>query len=209
MLFINTRFIPPSAGLVFGVLSVRCLRSWPFFRSHRILRKMISPTCSGGLAHLSPAELSCQRAVQNALRVAARRAQPAAQRRITAERLNDTFVQVIDHAFDVAPHGISKADHSRGIVLKRGDQQSQRCDATRSYAGLRQFRVQGYGGLINIASVDSEVPLASEAVYSATKAGVLSLAGTLNQQIRLSGRSRTIHVVTIMPCRQTRRYGSM
>ena len=43
-----------------------------------------------------------------------------------------------------------------------------------SYAALRQFRVQGYG-LINIGSVNSEVPLAYQAVYSATKAGVLSL----------------------------------
>jgi NAD(P)-dependent dehydrogenase (short-subunit alcohol dehydrogenase family) len=68
-----------------------------------------------------------------------------------------------------------------------------------SYAALRQFRVQGSGTLINVGSVNSEVPLAYQAVYSATKAGVLSLGRTLNEEIRLSGRAPTIRVVTIMP----------
>jgi short-subunit dehydrogenase len=68
-----------------------------------------------------------------------------------------------------------------------------------SYAALRQFGMQGYGTLINVGSVDSEVPLAYQAVYSATKAGVLSLGRTLNEEVRLSGRARAIHVVTIMP----------
>jgi short-subunit dehydrogenase len=43
------------------------------------------------------------------------------------------------------------------------------------------------------------VPLAYQAVYSATKAGVLSLGRTLNEEIRLSGAARTIRVATIMP----------
>jgi short-subunit dehydrogenase len=68
-----------------------------------------------------------------------------------------------------------------------------------SHAALRQFRAQGYGTLINVGSVASEIPLAYQAVYSATKAGVLSLGRTLNEEIRLSGRARTIRVVTIMP----------
>lgn len=51
-----------------------------------------------------------------------------------------------------------------------------------SYAALRRFRVQGHGTLINIGSVHSEVPLAYQAVYSATKAGVLSLGRTLGEE---------------------------
>ena len=67
-----------------------------------------------------------------------------------------------------------------------------------SYVAMKQFRKQGYGSLINVGSVDSEVPLAYQSSYAASKAAVLSLSRTLNEEIRLSG-SDTIFVSTIMP----------
>ena len=67
-----------------------------------------------------------------------------------------------------------------------------------SHAAMRQFRAQGGGTLVNIGSIDSEVPLAYQGSYSASKAGVLSLGRVLNEEIRLSG-VKTIKVATVMP----------
>ena len=67
-----------------------------------------------------------------------------------------------------------------------------------SHFALRQFRTQGYGTLVNIGSVDSEVPLAYQGSYSATKAAVLSLGRALNEELRLSNL-RSIKVATVMP----------
>jgi short-subunit dehydrogenase len=67
-----------------------------------------------------------------------------------------------------------------------------------SYVAMKQFRKQGYGSLINVGSVDSEVPLAYQSSYAASKAAVLSLDRILNEEIRLSG-VETITVSTIMP----------
>jgi len=67
-----------------------------------------------------------------------------------------------------------------------------------SHVAMRQFRKQGYGTLVNTGSIDSEVPLAYQATYSATKAGVLALDRALNEEIRLSG-NRKIKVATVMP----------
>jgi short-subunit dehydrogenase len=67
-----------------------------------------------------------------------------------------------------------------------------------SHVAMKQFRLQKFGTLVNIGSIDSEVPLAYQASYAATKAGVLSLGRTLNEEIRLSGAKR-IRVATVMP----------
>jgi len=67
-----------------------------------------------------------------------------------------------------------------------------------AHAALRQFRAQGYGTLINIGSIDSETPLALQNSYAATKAAVLSLSRSLNEELRLAGES-DIKVGTIMP----------
>jgi short-subunit dehydrogenase len=67
-----------------------------------------------------------------------------------------------------------------------------------SHAALRQFKKQGFGTLVNIGSVESEVPLAYQASYAASKAGVLGLGRALNEEIRLSGNDR-IAVATVMP----------
>ncbi|ETF03848.1 oxidoreductase [Advenella kashmirensis W13003] len=67
-----------------------------------------------------------------------------------------------------------------------------------AHQALRHFRAQGFGTLINIGSIDSEVPLAYQASYAATKAAVLSLSRTLNEELRLVGNN-DIKVGTIMP----------
>lgn len=67
-----------------------------------------------------------------------------------------------------------------------------------AHAALRQFRHQGYGTLINTGSIDSETPLALQNTYAATKAAVLSLSRSLNEELRLAGAD-DIKVGTIMP----------
>lgn len=67
-----------------------------------------------------------------------------------------------------------------------------------SYAALRQFRAQGAGTLVNLGSVESEVPLAYHSVYAVSKAGVRSLGQAINQELRLN-REKHIKVVTIEP----------
>lgn len=67
-----------------------------------------------------------------------------------------------------------------------------------SHVAIRQFRTQGCGTLVNIGSIDSEVPLAYQGSYSASKAGVLALGRALNEELRLDGQER-IRVATVMP----------
>ena len=67
-----------------------------------------------------------------------------------------------------------------------------------AHAAIRQFRSQGYGTLVNVGSIDSEVPLALQNTYAATKAAVLSLSRSLNEELRLAGLEG-IQVGTIMP----------
>lgn len=67
-----------------------------------------------------------------------------------------------------------------------------------SYAAIDIFRKQGYGTLINMGSVDSEVPVAYQVAYSASKAGVRSLSLALSQELRIAGYKH-IKVVTIEP----------
>ena len=67
-----------------------------------------------------------------------------------------------------------------------------------SYYAMRQFRAQGSGTLINIASVAGRVALPYYPSYSATKHAVVGLGAALNQELRLNG-DRNIHVSTILP----------
>jgi short-subunit dehydrogenase len=68
-----------------------------------------------------------------------------------------------------------------------------------AHVALTRFRAQGSGVLVNVGSVDSEVPLAYQASYAASKAAVLSLGRTLNEELRLVGEDDRITVGTIMP----------
>jgi short-subunit dehydrogenase len=67
-----------------------------------------------------------------------------------------------------------------------------------SHAALRQFRRQGFGTLVNIASVEGRVPLAYHASYAATKHAVIGLGAALNQELRLGGME-AIKVATVLP----------
>lgn len=67
-----------------------------------------------------------------------------------------------------------------------------------SYLAMKHFRAQGHGTLINVGSVDSEIPHAYQGAYSPSKAGVLMLGRVLNEELRLT-QGRDIHVCTVMP----------
>jgi short-subunit dehydrogenase len=67
-----------------------------------------------------------------------------------------------------------------------------------SHSALRLFTAQRYGTLINIGSIDSEVPLAYQASYSASKAGVRSLDDAIAQELRLA-HLKDVRVVTVEP----------
>ncbi|WP_207797828.1 SDR family NAD(P)-dependent oxidoreductase [Flavobacterium piscis] len=67
-----------------------------------------------------------------------------------------------------------------------------------SRVAVQQFMKQRKGVLINMGSVESEIPLAYQVSYSASKAGVRSLGLALNQELRLNDY-KDIKVVTIEP----------
>lgn len=67
-----------------------------------------------------------------------------------------------------------------------------------SYYALQQFRRQGSGTLINIASVAGRVPFPYYSSYVASKHAVIGLGAAINQELRLNGE-RNIHVSTINP----------
>ncbi|MDF2447253.1 MAG: family NAD(P)-dependent oxidoreductase [Moraxellaceae bacterium] len=67
-----------------------------------------------------------------------------------------------------------------------------------SHAALTQFLRQGHGTLVNIGSVEGELPLAWHASYAATKAGVMALGRALNEELRRAGQ-RHIAVATVLP----------
>lgn len=67
-----------------------------------------------------------------------------------------------------------------------------------SHVALRRFRTQGEGTLVNVGSIESEVPLALHASYAASKAGIRHLGRALNEELRLAGLDR-VHVSTVMP----------
>lgn len=68
-----------------------------------------------------------------------------------------------------------------------------------AHAALHQFRAQGHGVLLNVGSIESEVPLAYQSSYAASKAAVLSLSRGLAEELRITGEESTIKVGTIMP----------
>lgn len=87
---------------------------------------------------------------------------------------------------------IPAADHARLININLGGV------IHGSHVALQRFRTQGHGTLVNIGSIESEVPLAYQASYAASKAGVLALGRALNEELRLAGLHR-IKVATVMP----------
>jgi short-subunit dehydrogenase len=74
-------------------------------------------------------------------------------------------------------------------------------DAVRfgSREAIQQFRSQRHGTLVNVGSVDSNVPLTYQAAYSATKTKVLGFGRALNRELRRDGLGRTVKVATVIP----------
>ncbi len=68
-----------------------------------------------------------------------------------------------------------------------------------AHVAINQFLKQEGGTLVNVGSIDSEVPIALQNTYAATKAGVLSLSRSVNEELRLSGHGDNIKVATVMP----------
>lgn len=68
-----------------------------------------------------------------------------------------------------------------------------------AHVALRLFVEQGEGTLINVGSVESEIPLALQTSYAASKAAVLSVSRSLNEELRIVGLDDRIKVGTIMP----------
>lgn len=136
---------------------------------------------AGGQALVVPTDVSQQDQVE---RLAA--AAVARFGRIDAW-INDAAVAAIGR-FDEVP----VEDHARVVDV------NLKSYIYGSHAALLQFRRQGYGTLVNVASVEGHVPLAYHASYAATKAAIIALDAALNQELRLS-RARTIKIVTIEP----------
>lgn len=68
-----------------------------------------------------------------------------------------------------------------------------------AHVAMQHFIEKGKGILINIGSIDSEVPLALQNTYAATKAAVLSLGRSLTEELKLEGKNKNIQVSTLMP----------
>ncbi len=67
-----------------------------------------------------------------------------------------------------------------------------------TYAAATRFIDQGYGTIVNVGSIDSEIPMAYNAAYASTKAAIRSMSQAINQEFRLAGFP-DIRVVTIEP----------
>jgi short-subunit dehydrogenase len=67
-----------------------------------------------------------------------------------------------------------------------------------SVVALRQFRAQGGGTLINIASALGEIPAPYYASYVAAKHGIVGLGAALRQELAENNES-DIHVCTVLP----------
>lgn len=83
-------------------------------------------------------------------------------------------------------------DHARVIDV------NLRAVIAGSHIAMRQFRRQGHGTLINIASIAGIIPFPYYASYAASKSGVIGLGAALHQELRLDGTD-TIRVSTISP----------
>jgi len=68
-----------------------------------------------------------------------------------------------------------------------------------AHAALGVFRRQGSGVLLNVGSVDGDVPLTYQSSYAASKAALSSLSRTIREELRLVGEHRAITVGTILP----------
>lgn len=67
-----------------------------------------------------------------------------------------------------------------------------------SYAAIRQFKEQGSGTLINVASVIGKVPAPYFASYAAAKHGVVGLSASIRQELE-ENKVENVHVCIVEP----------
>ena len=67
-----------------------------------------------------------------------------------------------------------------------------------SYAAIRQFKGQGAGTLINVASVIGKVPAPYFASYAAAKHGVVGLSASIRQELE-ENKVENVHVCLVEP----------
>jgi short-subunit dehydrogenase len=67
-----------------------------------------------------------------------------------------------------------------------------------SHQAILIFKKQGYGTLINLGSIESKLPIAYQAAYAASKAGILGLDKAIAQELRIA-KNKRIRISTIMP----------
>lgn len=67
-----------------------------------------------------------------------------------------------------------------------------------AHAAMKHFVEKRKGILVNVGSIDSEVPLALQNTYAATKSAVLSLGRSLKEELELA-KLEEIKIATIMP----------
>lgn len=67
-----------------------------------------------------------------------------------------------------------------------------------SHFAMRSFRAQGYGHLINIASMLGKIPTPYFSSYNASKQGVVSLGQTIRHELR-QRKSGKISISTVLP----------
>ena len=101
--------------------------------------------------------------------------------------INDAAVAVIGRFTD-----IPAADHARVVDV------NLKGVIYGSETALQQFRRQGFGTLVNIASVEGRVPLAYHASYAATKHAIIGLDAALIQELRLDHLD-IVRVATVLP----------
>lgn len=67
-----------------------------------------------------------------------------------------------------------------------------------SYFAMNEFRKNGSGVLINVASMIGKIPAPYYAAYSAAKHGVVGFSAALRQELQ-ENKIKDIHVCTVMP----------
>ncbi|MFA7337861.1 MAG: SDR family NAD(P)-dependent oxidoreductase [Candidatus Obscuribacterales bacterium] len=67
-----------------------------------------------------------------------------------------------------------------------------------SHFAVSQFKKQGHGTLINVASMAGKIPIAYYATYSATKFGVVGFDDALRAELK-ADKLKDIHVCTVNP----------
>lgn len=152
-------------------------------RRSQVLAEIVSDiTAAGGSALAVPVDVSDREAVEQLA------TQAIAHYGGIDVWVNNVGVGAIGFFWD-----IPAADHARIIEVNLTGL------VYGAHAALRCFLEQGEGVLVNTGSVDSQVPMAYQSTYAATKAAVLSLGRSLNEELRLAGLDESIKVGTIMP----------